>query len=226
MHLLELGLAYPKELPVETGMLADSHLQRPTEHAAVDELLDLVDGRVHAVERIGKAEPRIQTENIAVTLHGLLNPLTLADGARHRFLAPDILAGRGGLHRHDAVPVRRRGDMHDIDVRIGNQLTVVGIGRHFLAGQLPSGLQMILVDVANRDQTRTRVPVMASAHAAYADDTFGQLVARSRVADAAQYVARDDGQRGHAGERFQELPSLHNRLTFIYISISLDSIFL
>ena len=226
LHLFELGLPHPEELPVETGMLADSHLQRPTEHAAVDELLDLVDSRVHAVKRIGEAEPSIQTENIAVTLHGLLNPLALADGARHRFLAPDILTGRGGLHRHDAVPVRRRSDMYDIDVRIGDQLTIVGIGCHFLAGQLPSGLQMILVDVADRDQTRTRVSVMASAHAAYADDTFGQLVARSRVADAAQNMTRDDGQRGHAGERFQEFPSLHNRLTFIYISISLDSIFL
>lgn len=43
LHLFELGLPHPEELPVETGMLADSHLQRPTEHAAVDELLDLVD---------------------------------------------------------------------------------------------------------------------------------------------------------------------------------------
>ena len=195
-------------------MLADGHLQRPTEHAAVDELLDLVDSRVHAVKRIGEAEPSIQTKNIAVTLHGLLNPLALADGARHRFLAPDVLAGLGGLNGHDAVPVRGRGDMDDVDIGVGDQAAEIAIGLQRLVetlfAQVERALEMLAVDVADRHQTAllgAGEMVAALADAADADDAFGELVARRHVFRAAEHMARDDRQQCHAAQCFQKIPA-------------------
>ena len=190
-------------------MLADRHFQRPSEHTAVNQFFDLVDGRVHAVERVGEAEPCVEAENIAVLFDRFHHPFAFADRPRHRFLAPDVLAGAGGVDRHDPVPVRRGGDVYDIDVRIFDQFPVVGIGGQFIAGQLLAGRQMIFVHVANGYQAGAGVAVMTASHPADADDALGELIARSRVSRSAEYVTGNDGQGGHSCERFQEIPSFH-----------------
>ena len=191
-------------------MFADGNLQRPAQHAAVDELLDLVHGGIHAVERIGETEPGIQAENTAVLLDSLLYPLAFADGTRHRLLAPDILAGARGIGRHDAVPVRRRGDMHDVHIGIVNQVAVIVIGGDFLTGQLQTGIEMVPVHIADGHQPGSGIAVMSAAHTADTDDTFGELVAGCGVSRSAEHMARDHGQRCRSQQAlFQEVSPFH-----------------
>ena len=149
-----------------------------------------------------------------VALDGLHDALALADGAGHRFLAPDVLAGLRGLDGHDAVPVRGRGDMDDVDIGVGDQAAEIAIGLQRLVetlfAQVERALEMLAVDVADRHQTAllgAGEMVAALADAADADDAFGELVARRHVFRAAEHMARDDRQQCHAAQCFQKIPA-------------------
>ncbi len=64
-------------------------------------------------------------------------------------------------------------------------------------------LQVVLVDVAHREELRPGVHPLevAPAHAANADHRLGQLVARRRVARPAEDVTRYDGEREGRADR-------------------------
>ena len=210
----EVLLAHPEEFPGEAGGARDGHLERPSQQAAVDQLLERLDGGAQAVEGIRETEPRIEAEDAVVALDGLHDALALADGAGHRFLAPDVLAGLRGLDGHDAVPVRGRGDMDDVDIGVGDQAAEIAIGLQRLVetlfAQVERALEMLAVDVADRHQTAllgAGEMVAALADAADADDAFGELVARRHVFRAAEHMARDDRQQRHAAQCFQKIPA-------------------
>ena len=209
---LEVVAADPEELPREARGAGDRHLERPAQQPAVDEFLQRLDGRAQTVEGVLEAEPRVEPEDAVVAPHGLDDALALADGARHGLLAPDVLAGARRLDGHDAVPVRRRGDVDDVDVRVGDQVAEVGVGLQgltkLLLAQLDAALEVTAVDVAHRHQPAllgAGEVVAALADAAHADDALGELVARGDEVRAAEHVARDDGQQRHAAQRFQEV---------------------
>jgi len=200
----EVRAPAPVELPSKPGGLPHVELQGPAQHAAVHQFLDRSGGGAEAVETVLESEPGVQAEDPAVALHGLGYSFSFADGAGHGFLAPDVLArfrGRGG---DQPVPVRGRGDMHDVDI---------GPGQHFAEIPVPfdvrvhrgKGLfQVPLIDVADSQQPRTGVAEVAAAHAAHADHRLGQFFAGRGITFSAQDAPRHDQEGGRGGRALQK----------------------
>ncbi len=195
-------LAYPEELPGEAGGTADGDLERPAEHAAVDEFLQRLDGCAEAVERVGEAEPSVEAEDAVVLLHGFHHLLTLADGTRHGLLAPDVLTCLSSLDSHQGVPVRRRGDVDDIDVGVVDEVAEVSVGLDLHAqavlGLSDSLLQMVGVAIAERHETATLIAgemITAASDTSDADNTLRKLIARSDMLGTTQHAAWNDGEQ-------------------------------
>ena len=122
----QVHAAGPVELPAEALTAAERALDRTlAEETALDDLADRLHGRAEAVEVALEAEPRVETEDALLGLDDLHHALALANGAGHGLLAPDVLAGVRGHHAHAAVPVRRRADVDDVHVLVGEQLDEV-----------------------------------------------------------------------------------------------------
>ena len=225
----EVLLPHPEEFPGEARGSRDGHLEGPSQQSAVDQLLQRLDRRAQSVEGVLETEPRVQAEDAAVLLHRLHDALAFADGACHRFLAPDVLAGPGRLDGHQSVPVGRGGDMHDVDVGIGNEVAVVVVGFEglveLLAAQRHGAVEVVPVDIADRHQPAgvvRREVIAALADAAHADDAFGELVAGGDVFGASEHAARHDGQQRHAAQRFEKVSAGTHifRLFWIYKVVS------
>ena len=208
----EVLLSHPEEFPGETRGSGDGHLEGPSQQAAVYELFQRFDRRSQPVEGVLEAEPSVQPEDAAVPFDGLHHALALADGARHRLLAPDVLARLGRFDGHQPVPVGRGGDVYDVYVGGGDQVAVVVIGfellAELLAAQRHGAVEVVPVNVADRHQPAllgAGEVVAALADAAHADDAFGELVARGDEFRASEHAARHDGQQRHAAQRFEEI---------------------
>jgi hypothetical protein len=76
--------------------------------------------------------PRTRLPDALVLLHGPHHRLLLANGAGQRFLAVNILALPRRLHRHQRVPMIRRGQHHRINILPRKQLPIVMIRRTIL----------------------------------------------------------------------------------------------
>ena len=190
-----------------TGMLTDGHLQRPTQQATLYQFLQRSDRRTQSVERIRKAEPRVQTEHPPILLHRFHHPLTFANRTSHRFFTPNVFPCFRSLHRHDTMPMRRRRDMDNIDIRIQNQIAEIMISRNLLFHQVLTQFQMFLVYVAHRYQARASVIQMASSHPAGTDNTFRQLITRSYIS-IPQHVPRHDGKERNPSQSLQKISSV------------------
>ena len=219
----EVLLADPVEFPGEARGARNGHFQRPAQHPAVDEFFERFDRRPQPVEGVLEAEPRVEAEDAVVALDGFDHAAALADGARHGFLAPDVLARARGFDGHDAVPVGRRGDVHDVDVGVGDQVAVVFVGLErlveFLVSQFDGRTEMSSVDVADGHQPAAFVAgevVFAFADAAHPDDALGELVARSHVVGTAEHTARHDGQQRRTAQQLDEVSSIdtHDMMSF------------
>ena len=132
----EIFFTYPVELPVETGMFTDRHLQRPAEHTALNQFFQRFNGSTQSIERVSKTEPGIQTEHTSVLFHRFHHPFTFTDRTCHRLFTPDIFSRLGSLYRHDSMPMRRCSDVYDIYVRVQNQIAKVMISGNFFLYQL------------------------------------------------------------------------------------------
>jgi len=75
-------------------------------------------------------------EDLAGLLGGAGHLLALADGLRHELLGEHVLAGLHRLDGHRGVQVQRQADDHGLDVRVLDQLLVVGVDLDLLAGLL------------------------------------------------------------------------------------------
>ena len=127
----EIFFSHPEEFPVETGMRTDRHLQRPSQQSALYQFLQRLDRSAQSVELICKTKPCIQAEHTSVLLYGFHHTLSFTDRTGHRLFAPDVFSGFSGLDRHDAMPMRRGSDMHDIDIRVQNQIAEIMISGYF-----------------------------------------------------------------------------------------------
>src|SRR5690606_35407185 len=78
---LQICSSYPEKLPVKSGMSAHGDLKRPTQHAAIYQLFDWFNSRIHAIEIGIKPEPGIQAEDPSMLLHRLDYTLALTYGA-------------------------------------------------------------------------------------------------------------------------------------------------
>ena len=187
-HLrLVLNAPGPAELPREALALAEDALEGAVaEKPVLDDLANRLDGSAETVERVLESEPRIEAEHAFLRLNDLANALALANGARHRLFAPDVLDRLRGHHALDAVPVRRRADVDDIDARIVDQfnevLVALNLAPSALLGGGKASRDAWSVAVGETDESRTleRQVVGAVRDFAEADQRTRELVGRSR----------------------------------------------
>ena len=170
-------LSCPEELPGEACGTRDAHFQGPSQQAAVDKLLERLHIGAQSVEGVLEAEPCVQSENPAVALHGFFHPFPLADGAGHRLLAEDVLAGIGCFHRHDTVPVGGCGNVYYVYIRVVDEVAeiVVCLGRDvpFCLGCFHGRIQVFLVHIAQRHHAAAFVVhemQVATSDASHADN--------------------------------------------------------
>jgi hypothetical protein len=123
-----------------------------------------------------------------------------------------VLAGAGGQHAGQVVPVVRRGDHHRVEALVGEQLAVAGVGLHALvvAGLDPLGVLLLngrlrvvepLLDhVTHRDHLHLRAAEQAAevvaAHRADADEADRDLL----VGGQRRRARQDERGRGGRGE--------------------------
>ena len=101
------------------------------------------------------------------------------------------------------MPVRRRGDVHNVNIRPLKNLAVVAVPFHVLADLGQNPLQMVAIHIADGQQLRPLVFDVSLAHSAHADNRLGQRVARGCVARAAKNMPGDDQDaRGRADGGF------------------------
>ena len=219
---LQVLLAHPEEFPGEARSTADGNLQRPTQHTAVNELLQGLNRCAETIERVSETEPGVQAEDAVVLLHSLHHALTLADGTGHGLLAPDVLAGFGSLNTHQRMPMGRRSDVDDIHIGVVDEVTEIVIRDRgvveTLLGHVDSLLQMLLVHITDGYQTATLVAgevITAAPDTSDADDTLGELVAWCHMLGSTQHTAWDNGEQRGCSHRLQKFSSFHILLTEI-----------
>ena len=188
----QVGPAAPVVFPIETGDAADGDLERAAEDAALHELPDRLDFGAHAVKRRSETEPCVQAEDAIVFVDRLDDFFALVDCAAHRLLAPDVLAGLGGGDGDQRVPMRRGGDVDDVDVLALQHLAEIVVRLNVGAARFLGRLEVVCVHVADGEQLGLGVDVfeVAAPHAAHADDSLGDDFAGWRLSfadDVARY---------------------------------------
>ena len=205
----EVGAAAPLILfPIKAGRPADSDFERPTQKSGLHQFLDGFHWNPHAIEIAFEPEPGIEPENPFVFRNRGLHRFTLGNSPAHGLLAPDILAGFGGRDGNQRVPVWRGRDMHDVDVFAGKNFAEILVTFHVVATRFDRGLEMLFIDVANREQFAGGVDGfdVAHSHATGADDRARQDFTGRSESCTAQNVPRDDGQGGQRPDGcFQEI---------------------
>ena len=196
-----ISLAVPNKVYGEIERILKIH------HAAIFEIPQYLPRNVEAAL---KAEPGIQPEDPLVFGHGFFHRLAFVNRAAHRLFAPDILAGLRGSDRDQRMPVRRRGDMDDVDVFAFQHFAEVLVALHVRPRQLKAVLQVLLVHVADGEQFGGGINglEMPLAHAADADDGFGERLIGRSVARAAQDMARHKADNSDSSDgTLEELPT-------------------
>src|SRR5699024_5192302 len=138
---------------------------------------------------VTKTKPGIQPEDGAIALHGVHYLLSFANGSGHRFLTPDVLSRLRGLLGHNAVPVRRSGNMHHINIILLQDLSVVSISPYPGVTHIQCLLQMIFIDITNSHQPGSGIGQMPLAHISYPNYSLSKLVAGSRIAGSTQHMS-------------------------------------
>ena len=189
----QVGPAAPVVFPVKASNTADGDLERPAEDTALDEFFDRLDVGAHAVKPRAKTEPCVQAEDPLVLVDRLNDFFALVDCAAHRLLAPDVLARLGGGNGDQRVPVRRSGNMDDIDVLTLQHLAEILVSLNVGPPRFLSRLEMVFVHVANSQQLGLRVDALevSATHATGTDDGLGDDLAGWGLA-LAEDVTGDD----------------------------------
>jgi len=191
-------------------MFANGDLQRPSQHTTVNQLFDLGDSRIHTVESIRVTEPGIQSENRTILFNSLTHTFTLANRTGHRFFTPNIFTGFGCINRHNAMPMRRSGNMNNIHIGVIDQITIIVISRNLFPGQLQASIYVRLVNITNGHQTCSSITKMVASHTSDADDTFGQLITRCSVTRTSEHVTWHDCQSQRPEQAlFQKFSPFH-----------------
>src|SRR5262249_39475711 len=159
-------------------------------------------------------------EDSLVLLDGGDDGFSFADRARHGLLAPDILARLGGGDGDECVPMRRGGDVDDVDVFSCEHFAEILVAFHLGTGSLDRVLQMLFVHVTNGEELAGSIDGfdMAHAHAADADDGAGQNFAGGRLAGASEDVTRHDREGGQRRDGGLEEGATSEAMTFVHMN--------
>ncbi len=140
-------------------------------------------------------------------LDGLHHGHAFTDCAAHRLFAPHVLAGLRGLDAHQRVPVRRGGDVDDVDVLALKDLTEIVVALHSLrlaSDLVHAGLEMAGIDITERQQF-PRHTEMRGGNAAAADDGAGDFIGWRSLATEPEHAAGNDLDGRHGGEGLEGL---------------------
>ena len=123
----------------------------------------------------------------------LNNLFAFVNRSAHWLLAPDVFAGLGGGNGDQRVPVRRSGNMDDIDVLTLQHLPEILVGLDVRAARFLGRLEVVFVHVANRQQLGLRVNALevSAAHATGANHGLCDDIAGGRLSFT-DNVARHD----------------------------------
>src|SRR5690606_18355566 len=102
---------------------------------------------------------------------------SFADGMGHWFFAPDIFTCQRCVYRHDAVPVRRSGNMYNIYFRKLNKFAVIMKSFYAFIQHTGRNAEVPLVYIADSNNPCSFIFKMVPPHCTYTDDAFGKLVA-------------------------------------------------
>ena len=198
----QVGPATPVVFPVETGDATDGNLEWATEDPALDEFPERLDLCAHAIKRRSEAKPSVQAEDAFVLVDCLDDFFALVDCAAQRLLTPDVLAGLGGGDGDQRVPMRRSGDVDNIDVLTLQHLAEILVGLNVRAARFLGCLEMVFIDITNRQKLGLWVDVfeVSPAHAAGSNNGLGDDLAGRNLAFA-DNITRDDAdgcRRGHS----------------------------
>ena len=97
--------------------------------------------------------------------------------------------------------------MYNIYVRIQDQITEIVISGDLLLHQLLAQFQMVLIHIADSDQTGTGIVHMATTHTTCTNDTLRQLITRGDKS-ITQHVARHDRKSRNSTQGLQEVSSV------------------
>ena len=111
------------------------------------------------------------------------------------------------------MPVRRRGNVHNIHVRIGNQVAEIMVGGDFVRHQRLAQFQMILIHITQGHQARPVIIHMPASHPSGADNPFCQLVTGCDKT-LAQHVTGNNCKGGQTAHSLQKMSSLHICILF------------
>ncbi len=82
--------------------------------------------------------------------------------------------------------------MNDVDIVPVDDLAKIRVALDVLSDFAQCRLQMLFVNVTYRQEFGPAIPEMSLSHAAYTDDSLGQLIARCNLGRAAQDFSRYD----------------------------------
>src|SRR5690606_29685417 len=125
---------------------------------------------------------RIQPEYIAVLPDSLHHLLPLTDGPGHRLLTPNVLPHTGRFSSHDPMPVRRRGNMHDIHLRKLDEFAEISQLLYTIVAKLLHGQGKVTgVHVTYRYRLGTSIAEVPAPHPTYTDYSLGQVITRWQI---------------------------------------------
>ena len=193
-------------------MFTDRYFQRPAKQTTLNQFLQRFNGSTQSVEGVSETEPGIQTKHASVLFYRFHHTFTFTDRTCHRFFTPDIFSCFGSFYRHNTMPVGRRRNMHDINVRVEYQITEIMISGDLILHQLFPQFKMFLVDITNGNQTCSGIVHMTTSHSACTYNTFCQLVAWSDKA-ISKHVTRHNRKGRNSPKGFKEVPSVCSHST-------------
>ncbi len=174
-------------------MLRNGDFQRPAQHPALYELFKRFHGSSQTIKSVGKAEPGIQAKYPAVSFDGFHYFFPLANCTCHGFLTPDVFTGTCRFCCHNAMPVRRSGNVYHVYIGIVDQVHKVFTGFHFIGSRFYGSFQMEFIYIAYGNKTCTRVFVMSPAHRSHSNDPFRELVTGCDKSVSAENPAGNNG---------------------------------
>ena len=200
-----MWLSGPVHLPGESGIGADSYLERSSQSSRADQFLDAAGGAAQSIQSALEAEPGIEPEHRIGSFDLLDHLHPLIDGATHRLLTPHIESGPCRRHAHQGVPVRGGADVHHIDVGSVEHLSPVAVSCATSSGVLETIREALSIDIAQCKSCGSGTFLVGAdmsstaADTAATDDAVGDGVAGSDAPWSSENMSGDDVEETEGG---------------------------